>query len=672
MAKTEGQAPGAPDGAILTFVSKRLRAARKKLNRITGGSPSASSPVVVLRDYVTNTAKRLWDNPQVVAIVEELEKVYSGLKDVVADELAAVEEKHARLVEEITASRVAEFVAEFKEARIAELSEAAFDVAEIKAEAQVAEEASVVSNSASDDDEAASSADADAEDVQEADESVEDSGAPSTESAPPLIAVDPSLAADQVERLIKLIYFAQSRPLDDSDLCLLAAFGRILMLRVPGEVLNHKDTLELHSQKAILFLSGDGNETIQELGVTVAFLRERLDRLLSSPFVTVLPQVTPWSDVPHLNQAQHMIHPPSYMPSLLDVASHPAGMQPPPHLSPALVELIAPQPSAPPMPTVSGVRSSSDVDKAATEAAASQPPSNTFHVSAPPFFPSAAPFLPSAPPFLPSAPSFYPSARTNPSPPLPSAIPPFSSQPQPKLPNSLEDAPTAAPPPGLLPPGRVPFPPVPAQNRSNGTQGVAVSGPQGSGMMPVPNHAPAAAPAGAPSFPVIGPLSHMFSMGSQENLHHQPPQQQEQQEQGGLEASRAVGGRDGSSGAGTKPPVFSRGGGGGGVEVKRGAGDGNGNKGRSGDGVSGSKPAPGAATSAAPGAKPPGGAQGGGGGKPGGAGGQGSQPRSGSGLLGMRAGVASPRPGLPGTKAGVAEEVAEGVAEGKLLSHHNP
>lgn len=82
-----------------------------------------------------------------------------------------------------------------------------------------------------------------------------------------------------------------SSPLEESDLNNLSLLGSLITSRPPNATLSHRDALQQCARHALLWL-GNSDAPIKEgLRVTYSHLRERLSRILSSEYYTMIPEL---------------------------------------------------------------------------------------------------------------------------------------------------------------------------------------------------------------------------------------------------------------------------------------------------------------------------------------------------------------------------------------------
>eukprot|EP00250_Pteridium_aquilinum_P010111 c19162_g1_i1 orf=372-2030(-) len=82
-----------------------------------------------------------------------------------------------------------------------------------------------------------------------------------------------------------------SSPLEESDLNDLSLLGSLIISQPPNGTLSHRDALQHCVQHALLWL-GNSDAPIKEgLAVTYSHLRERLSRILSSEYYTMIPEL---------------------------------------------------------------------------------------------------------------------------------------------------------------------------------------------------------------------------------------------------------------------------------------------------------------------------------------------------------------------------------------------
>ncbi|BDA48675.1 hypothetical protein COCOBI_12-3570 [Coccomyxa sp. Obi] len=280
-----GDAPAAPasnsegpkdgEGPVLTVITKRLRAANKKLKRIEEieGSRAAGKTLNADQEEV------LRGKPKVLGTIEELERLAPLLKEALVEERSALE---------ATAQSAAESAARAHAEQEAATKFAALEEAKAAAERSAA------------------AAQAEAEEAKQ--HVAELQAAPSGEAA-----------ESAITRLIQLIYFAmlfvddgshqhlsersacRSYDYDDDegtpgaaltneDLTFISQLGQLIIQRPPNQTLCHQDSITHCKELAMKFLD-KSEEMLPLLNTTAAHVAERLERVLSLGYITVVPQV---------------------------------------------------------------------------------------------------------------------------------------------------------------------------------------------------------------------------------------------------------------------------------------------------------------------------------------------------------------------------------------------
>ncbi|XP_031487791.1 uncharacterized protein LOC116255853 [Nymphaea colorata] len=267
-----GSEAAGQDGPVLSMMNKRLRALRKKYNRIlqTEESKAQGKPINKEQEDV------LRSKPAVVALIEEYEKLRQPLSAAVNEELSLFKAR--------------------EEAALASASAASATVAATP----VAEE-----------------------EEEEEEEAVVDRQPEITERPP---SASGDLLDETVEDLLKLLYFgtlfdvrlqtdftpimltkAHERSscliydyvtedatdlLVERDLDLLSLMGSLIISRPSDSTVSHRNALQECVRHAKLWLLNSNQSIHPNAGVSYARLRERLNKILSSDYFTMTPQMT--------------------------------------------------------------------------------------------------------------------------------------------------------------------------------------------------------------------------------------------------------------------------------------------------------------------------------------------------------------------------------------------
>ncbi|GER55953.1 glycine-rich protein [Striga asiatica] len=245
----------ATDGPVLNLVNKRLRALRKKLNRIAQMEDSVSQGKTLNKEQ----EETLRSKSSVLAGIDELEKLKQPLLQAVGQEIELVLEKNKQKTDSVAAA------------------------AEIPSEA-------------------ASTAEAD-----------EKSGTPTSDSAvsdllnllyfgtvfdvKTLFLARDNLLTRTHERNCCLTYDcitdddAAGDLLKETDLDLIASLGSFLVSRPVNSSLSHKNALQKCVEHAKLWLANAEQPIEPDSDVTYAGLREKLSKIMASEYFTTTPEI---------------------------------------------------------------------------------------------------------------------------------------------------------------------------------------------------------------------------------------------------------------------------------------------------------------------------------------------------------------------------------------------
>ncbi|CAN6441000.1 unnamed protein product [Victoria cruziana] len=265
-----GSEAATQDGPVLSMMSKRLRALRKKYNRIlqTEESKAQGKPINKEQEDV------LRSKPAIVALIEEYEKLRQPLIAALNEELSL-----------------------FKAREEAALAAAASAVSATAATPSAEEE--------------------------EDEEAIVDRQSEITERPP---SASGNRLDEAVEDLLKLLYFgtlfdvrlqtdftpimltkAHERSscliydyvtedatdlLAERDLDLLSLMGSLIISRPSDSTVSHRNALQECLRHAKLWLLNSDQTIHPNAGVSYARLRERLNKILSSDYFTMTPQMT--------------------------------------------------------------------------------------------------------------------------------------------------------------------------------------------------------------------------------------------------------------------------------------------------------------------------------------------------------------------------------------------
>lgn len=311
--------PSCKDGPVLTMMNKRLRALKKKYNRILQIEDGKSQGKSINKEQEEVLKTKI----AVAALIDEYEKLRQPLLVAVKEELAEREKELMdatlrREEEEESAVDEKELEANLgsrKEARSDEVRE------------NLGMEAPAECNGSWNAEEfAATGVDSihseDAEDVKVQIENAQ------LQVATAVVAddgFDGHLADGHIAELLKLLYFAQlfdvnsqreapslmwtkvherssclsydfvtedsTSPLLDHDLDALSLFGSLVTSRPPNATLSHRDALHQCIQHAILWLQNSDRPIRTDVSLTYSHLRERLNRILCSEYFTMTPEL---------------------------------------------------------------------------------------------------------------------------------------------------------------------------------------------------------------------------------------------------------------------------------------------------------------------------------------------------------------------------------------------
>lgn len=257
---SERKPEGKPDGPVLTALAKRVRAVKKKLNRITETEAAVSAGKEINADQ----QELLKAKPGLVAVIEELDKLHEIFKEAVKEELDLAAEEYQQIV---------------AQAQVVEPPAPVEPVLEPVITPPPVEEAQVE---------------------------------PAVDTA--------AIVRSTKEKILELLYFSQlfeehghwstlrerqacltyelpeGRRLTDQDLIRLAHLGKSLITRVPDQLVSHKDALQQCNELADKWLT-DPSHFVDFLGVPVSDLQEVLLSITSSNYYTATPIKA--SEVPH-------------------------------------------------------------------------------------------------------------------------------------------------------------------------------------------------------------------------------------------------------------------------------------------------------------------------------------------------------------------------------------
>lgn len=267
------------DGPVLSMMNKRLRALKKKYNRILQIEDSKAQGKVINKEQ----DDVLRSKASVAVLIEEYDKLRQPLAAAVKEEIA---EKEKELLEENAASK------------------------EPTAEDGVVTEGSSIPENGT-------------QDTQDIDE------VKTSEATPPVegdVAKDGVVLSDEaIAELLKVLYFAHlfdvtsqndfasmmwtkmherssclsydyvtddaTKPLAEEDLDALSLFGSLMTSRPPNATLSHKSALQSCVHHARQWLVNSDKPIHPDNAVSYSDLRERLNRILSSEYFTMTPEL---------------------------------------------------------------------------------------------------------------------------------------------------------------------------------------------------------------------------------------------------------------------------------------------------------------------------------------------------------------------------------------------
>lgn len=267
------------DGPVLSMMNKRLRALKKKYNRILQIEDSKAQGKVINKEQ----DDVLRSKASVAVLIEEYDKLRQPLAAAVKEEIA---EKEKELLEENAASK------------------------EPTAEDGVVTEGSSIPENGT-------------QDTQDIDE------VKTSEATPPAegdVAKDDVVLSDEaIAELLKVLYFAHlfdvtsqndfasimwtkmherssclsydyvtddaTKPLAEEDLDALSLFGSLMTSRPPNATLSHKSALQSCVHHARQWLVNSDKSIHPDNAVSYSDLRERLNRILSSEYFTMTPEL---------------------------------------------------------------------------------------------------------------------------------------------------------------------------------------------------------------------------------------------------------------------------------------------------------------------------------------------------------------------------------------------
>ncbi|XP_042052922.1 uncharacterized protein LOC121798138 [Salvia splendens] len=242
----------ATDGPVLTLLNKRIRALRKKLNRISQMEESLSRGKSLNKEQ----EEALRSKSFIVPLIDELERFRRPLLQAVDQEIQIALEK---------SDHVSETQSEDKKAQ------------EKSVERSESDESGVVSSAVAD--------------------LLKLVYFGSMFDVRTLSMAHDNFMRRTHERNCCLSYDyvtdddAAGDPLNDFDLDLVALLGGLLTSRPPHSHLSHKDTLKMCVERANLWLSNSNQPIQPNSSVTYTGLREKLNKIMASDYFTTTPQI---------------------------------------------------------------------------------------------------------------------------------------------------------------------------------------------------------------------------------------------------------------------------------------------------------------------------------------------------------------------------------------------
>lgn len=241
----------AADGPVFTLLNKRLRALRKKLNRISLMEKSLSLGKSLNKEQ----EETLRSKPAVLAAIDELERLSHPLMQAVNQEIEIALEAN---------KRVSETQSEGSSSEEEDVERVASD--ESLVDSAVADLLNVVYFG-----------------------SIFDVGT--------LLMVHDNLLTKMHERNCCLTYDyvtddeAAGDPLREWDLDLIAMMGGMLISRPGYSCLSHKDSLQMCVEIAKLWLANSDQPIEPDSNITYAGLKQKLKKIMASDYFTTTPEI---------------------------------------------------------------------------------------------------------------------------------------------------------------------------------------------------------------------------------------------------------------------------------------------------------------------------------------------------------------------------------------------
>ncbi|KAG6550324.1 hypothetical protein Mapa_008287 [Marchantia paleacea] len=311
---------GPKDGPVLTMMSKRLRALRKKFNRILQIEENKAQGKTVNKEQEDVLKTKI----AIAALIDEYEKLRQPLLIAVREEVSEREkELMAASLERRDEEESVGDEAERDQQKPAPAA-AAVENEEGKDGVEAPAEQVVVVADPEGDVHEHGNGEADETEVEMVEEEIQNVAAAENHEVDESLASSGSLTDSQIGDLLKLLYFAQlfdvrsqgeapsfvwtkvherssclsydfvtddaTTPLVEGDLDSLSIFGSLLTTRSPNVTLSHKEALEKCVEHAKAYMAGS-DVPVGELGIPYSRLRERLNRILSSEYFTMTPEL---------------------------------------------------------------------------------------------------------------------------------------------------------------------------------------------------------------------------------------------------------------------------------------------------------------------------------------------------------------------------------------------
>ncbi|KAL8111928.1 hypothetical protein AgCh_019577 [Apium graveolens] len=232
------------DGPVLNLINKRLRALRKKINRITQMEDSISQGKTLNKEQ----EEVFRTKPSVISAIDELEKIKQPLAVAVSEEIdLAIKIKHEKVSDEIKCDKVSD-----------EGGKSGMDFSVIEKLLEVLYFGSMF-------------------DVRSE------------------VDFTRSVLTKTHERNCCLSYDYvsddESELLAERDLDLISKVGSLLVSRPVDTSLSHKNALEKCVERARLWIESSEQLIDGESNVTYSLLKEKLAKIMASPYFTTLPEM---------------------------------------------------------------------------------------------------------------------------------------------------------------------------------------------------------------------------------------------------------------------------------------------------------------------------------------------------------------------------------------------